>query len=500
MALNSISYITIGYTDTDNASFRKGFPIKKLFKQTENTNTPVFPASYTEVSAQKYWLPFLGSSQQDFNYVNYTTSDEYGWSDDDNLRAPQIPYSNPKTTKFSDFPVNHKIVFGNTIYVATQYTFEWGLTKFKSNANPYKASAVRKWRKFTDTDSDWPQYWYHPLLKKFYLLDSTDEIAELPNFDEASQSKWKSFIGDSLDMNLENFDLAQIRELLSQNTPEAAAKSLVNSLPQRNNLFSAYGARERIVKKKDAVIYIPTPGRKEKVKPDSPKMTQRRAISNSIEKTVLDEYIFNLRPNNISYSNIGVTWTEIDRVNNFGLIDYKNNKLMKISFEFAVEKRSGEISSVYESCENQLIQLQRMANTPELVTFTNFDSLFAGGTNDKLNELSEKLYREWAIFDLSISSIQRTPFDASEGAGRISRATVNMTIQEVRLSPDNVIFMPKLRKVPRIPNAPENTPDPELCFKLATEAEGVAEVNAHARIKSTACYYKNRGLTVPEGL
>jgi hypothetical protein len=491
MALNSISYITVGYTNTDNASVRKGYPIKQLFKQTVNTNFPVFPASYTPVSTQKYWLPFLSGSQQDFNFIEYTVGDEYGWNDDDNLRAPQIPYSNPKTTKYNDFVTGHKIVFANNIYVATQYTFEWGLTKFKSNENPYKQSQIKKWRKFTDTGDDWPQYWYHPLLKRFYLLDSTDAIAELPNFDESSQSKWDSFVGDSLDMNLENFDLAQIRELISQGTSVTAATSLVSSLATRKStLFSDYVANSTKAKSATIAVYSPTQTVKASSQPELPKMTQRRRTSNSTEKTILDEYVFNLRPNNISYSNIGVTWTEIDRVNNYGLVDYKNNKLMKISFEFVVEAHSGDKSSIYESCEDQLAKLQRMANTPELVTFKNFDSLFSGSTQ----AIEEKSYREWAIFDISISSIQRTPLTSASDGGSISRATVNMTIQEVRLTPDNVIFMPKLRKVPATPNIPGDIPDPELCIELATDSSPTSRAGG---IKLSPCWYKNRGLPVP---
>jgi|694.fasta_scaffold14193_3 hypothetical protein len=492
MALNSISYITVGYTETDNASVRKGYPIKQLFKQTVNTNTPVFPASYTPVSTQKYWLPFLSGAQQDFNFIEYTVGDEYGWNDADNLRAPQIPYSNPKTTKYDDFVTGHKIVFANNIYVATQYTFEWGLTKFKSNTNPYKQSRIKKWRKFNDTDDDWSQYWYHPLLKLFFLLDSTDAIAELPNFDEASQSKWDNFVGDSTDMNLENFDLAQIRELTSGGTSNAAATSLVASLSTRNNNFASTYIVNTAVKAKSATISVlsPTQTVKASSKPESPKMIQRRAISNSTEKTVLDEYEFNLRPNNISYSNIGITWTEIERLNNYGLVDYKNNKLMKISFEFVVEAHSGDKSSIYESCEDKLAKLQRMANTPELVIFRNFDSLFSGSTA----VIEDKSYREWAIFDMSISSIQRTPLTSVSDGGSISRATVNMTIQEVRLSPDNVIFMPKLRKVPNVPNAPGGTPDPELCTELATDSSETARSGG---IKLSPCWYKNRGMAVP---
>jgi hypothetical protein len=322
-------------------------------------------------------------------------------------------------------------------------------------------------------------------------LDSTDAIAELPNFDEASQSKWDGFVGDSADMNLENFDSAQIRELISQGTSATAATSLVNSLSTRNSAFmTAYVTSATATKSATISVSSPVSTVKSSSLPDLPKMIQRRATSNSTEKTVLDEYTFNLRPNNISYSNIGVTWTEIDRVNNYGLVDYKNNKLMKISFEFVVEEHSGGKSSIHESCEDQLAKLQRMANTPELVTFRNFDSLFSGSTK----VIEEKSYREWAIFDISISSIQRTPLTSTSNGGSISRATVSMTIQEVRLTPDNVIFMPKLRKVPRVPNAPGDTPDPELCTELATDS---SPTSREGGIKLSPCWYKNRGLPVP---
>jgi hypothetical protein len=60
-----------------------------------------------------------------------------------------------------------------------------------------------------------------------------------------------------------------------------------------------------------------------------PTMIQRTA-----DNTTALTYEFTLKPNNVSYSNIGVTWTDIERVANFPLVDYKNNKLMKISFEF----------------------------------------------------------------------------------------------------------------------------------------------------------------------
>jgi hypothetical protein len=225
--------------------------------------------------------------------------------------------------------------------------------------------------------------------------------------------------------------------------------------------------------------------------PDNlPKMIQRMATGTSGVKTILDTYVFNLRPNNISYSNIGITWTEVDRVNNFPLVDYRNNKLMKITFEFVVEAQAQGVSSLYESCEERIRQVQRMANRPELIVFTNFDSPCGEAV---FSETSTATYREWAIVDMSINSIQRTPVGPDTVQGAISRATISMTVQEVRLTPDQVIFMPKLKKTPGVPVIPTPGGDPEPCIEYATDAAG----SALSGVKYSPCWYKNRGLPVP---
>ena len=500
MAVGNIVYITVGYTETDNASLRKGYPVKRKYKQTENTQSPKFPSSYTEVSDQLYWFPFTSLGASDENYIPYTVGDEYGWSDDQAKRAPEIPYSNPRTTKYDDFPVGQKIVYGGSIYVATRYTFDWGETKFDVSINPYKTGRIRKWRKFTDTSDEWTQYWYHPLLKRFYTLASTDELQELPDFDEPSQSRWDRFKGDAKDMNLNNFTFAQIRELVSTGSALTTAQSAVQSLEERSmspltgQIEAGTDVRVSNVQQSGSFVInnsIAGQNGEGQLLPDNlPKMIQRMSTGKSGVKTVLDTYVFNLRPNNVSYSNIGITWTEVDRVNNFPLVDYRNNKLMKITFEFVVEAQLIGISSLYESCEDRLKQVQRMASRPELVVFTNFDSLFGEVSFDNLTASN---YREWAIVEMSINSIQRTPAGTDTAQGSISRATVSMTIQEVRLSPDQVIFMPKLRKVPGVPNIPTDIPDPTPCIELATDTV----VGKVPGLKYSPCWYKNRGLPVP---
>lgn len=483
MAVGDISFFTIGFTASDGASTRKRYPIKRLYRQTAATSNPIFPSSYELFSSQKYWAPYISINSADTNYVPYTDGDEYGWSDNDAERAKEIPVSAPKTNKFSNnYPVNHRIVYNNEIYVATDYYFDWATTKFAANLNPYKTSRVRKWKKLTDTNPVWTQYWYHPLLQRFYTLAETASLQELPNFDEPNQTRWDKFIGDAKDMNLQNFTFAQIRELVSRGVPQDVANSTIGSIDNRavNGQASSSVATTSngqtsatLVVKRDA----PNAGLSSAADVQIfPKMIQRRVNPNTGEKTSEAIYEFNLRPNNVTYSNIGVTWTDIERVNNVPLIDYKTKKLMKISFEFVVEAYAGNVSSLYLDCENRLQTLKNIADAESLVVFTDFDSLFSDAS---LPQTDINKYREWAIVDMSINSVQRTR-DAIDGAksGAISRATVSMTIQEVRLSSEAVIFMPKLPKDPKRPPTvvPPGKGDKDLC--RISQASGVNRVKA----------------------
>lgn len=496
MAYGEISLFTIGYTQADNASVRKNYPVKRKYKQTERTQTPKFPSSYTQVSTQKYWMPFTSIPSSDTNYIAYTDGDEYGWSDTDAQRAPAIPYSSPKTIKYDNFPIDTKIVFANEIYVATRYTFDWIATQFDYSQNPYKTTYVRKWRKFNDTSETWTQYWYHPLLKRFYTLAATEKLTELPDFDEPSQSRWDSFVGDAKEMNLDTFTFAQIRELVSRGLSQATAQAEVQSVEAAASAVRDSAEATSITPRSTTTPASGTfvvntqsagiTGESLEAQDNLPKMIQRITTGAPGTKTVVDTYVFNLRPNNVSYSNIGITWTEVDRVNNFPLVDYRNNKLMKITFEFVVEAHTGSISSIFESCEDRLNQLNRMANRPELVTFTNFDSLF---TDASLFSANQSNYREWAIGEMSINSIQRTPTGADSEVGAISRATVNMTIQEVRMNRDQVIFMPKLRKVPQTPGRPGGG-EPETCPRVFTD-----DVPSYSHVPGSECKNKYAGMT-----
>ena len=181
---------------------------------------------------------------------------------------------------------------------------------------------------------------------------------------------------------------------------------------------------------------------------------------------VADKFFFHYKPNNITYNNIGAEWQDIPRVNNTPLVDFKNFKLMKITFEFIVAEKLDDVSSLYASCEAQLKMLRQMATRPEFVQFTNMDTLFS----EQLiypDFFSSGVATYFSIVDMSITSVQRsrqgvdTVFGSTPGS--INRATVNMTVQEVNSSGPPPIFLPRITQPPKTPPPPDIPGKDQLC-------------------------------------
>jgi hypothetical protein len=466
MAFGDIEFFIVGYTDSSPDSKRKNYPILQKYKQTAITDFPSFPSSYTIYEPlKKYWFPFSFAGTNEEDYIIYQEGDELAWDDALELRPPELRFSNPFLNKYNDYESGQRIVFNNEIYVSTKYYFNWTDTKFAADKNPYKKNKVRKWKKFSDTAAVWTQYWYHPLLKRFYVVENTDQIQELPDFDEPDQSRWDTFVGDALDLNIDNFTIARIRELISAGRTLAAAAATINGLERITEPLETTESLTRTATASALAgkftITNTAPGQEGQGSSTSqeslPRMTQRaRDAKTGVEK-VADVYYFNLRPNAVSYSNIGATWADIDRVNNFPMVDYRNPKLMTISFEFIVEETLDNVSSSYVSCEDKLNQLRRMASRPERVFFTNFDSIFVQ-TNPVEGKTS---VHEFAIGDMTINSVQRTPKAVKSVLGEISRASVNITLKEVRMDRASLIFMPKIGKNPATPSIPGEPGDPK---------------------------------------
>ncbi len=488
----TIRLFTIGYTSSDAPSFFKNYPLKRKYIQVENTSTPVFPESYSLVSTQKYWFPFSAITPSDEDYITYTDGDEYTFDEQDFQRTPENS-ANPNKNKINDFAVGSRIVFNNEVYEAVNYKFNWSDTEFDYSKNPYLTDSIYKWKKLSDSSDSWVQYWYHPQLKRFFPLANNSTLQSLPDVGDFDASKWSSFIGDSKDLNLTNFTDSQINELVSGGLSLLAAKTIVLDADKRiSKIYSGTIALDTLrntgaIQNYDnglstsgtTVVVSKSTGGSEgeggsfSYSLDQPQMVQFYNNPDGSTAPRPARFVFDYRPNNVSYSNIGAEWTEIPRVNNTPFVDFKNFKLMKISFEFLV----GDNNNIFTSCDEKLRELRTMAMRPEPVIFLGFDSMFT----------EQLTYPTWtggsgivfAIVDMSITSVQRTRASNDSAfnqtpTGEINRATVNMSIQELPLETPLIAVLPKITPSTPTPGGPSDKPD-DLCTQIFTKNPGIPQ-------------------------
>jgi hypothetical protein len=506
MAAGDVIFFTIGYTSASAGSTKPNYPIKKKYKQTEQTIYPSFPSSYIAYEDQEYWFPYDSLEVSEENYIPYETGDEFGWNEDTRKHKPNLGKANPNLRKYSVLPAGTRIYYANNIYVSTDYYFNWSDTEFSNSQNPYSSNRVNKWRKFEDTSDNWVQYWYHPGKKRFYPFKDSAILLALSDDGEFETSKWDLFIGDTEDVNLTNLTISQINEIISTGSTPLAAAATVSSIDtnvvtvntstesdigeSENDIIDGYFSSEILSTAPEVTTITIAPRSRSGInpvrgggRPRGPRGRDNRSPGVSQKPSMIQEYkhprtgrnkrsrfVFDYTPNNISYTNIGSLWTEIDRINNSPIVDFKNFKHMKISFEFVVSDKSSGIASLYTSCEDQLIQLRKMAARPEFVRFVNFDTLF-----NKFLTYPKVMLRgnntSFAIVDMSISSVQRARPDNTTGySGEINRAVINMTVQEVSTSSPDLIIMPSISPASLNPGKPgEGGGDPETCEKRLSE-------------------------------
>lgn len=496
----TVRFFTIGYTDSDISSLFKTYPIKQKYLQTENTSTPVFPESYALASNQKYWFPFSDITPADEDYITYATGDEYTFNEQDFKRTPQNN-ANPNKNKINDFSVGARILYNNEVYEAVGYKFNWSDTEFDYSKNPYLSDSIYKWKKLSDTSDSWIQYWYHPQLNRFFPLENKNVLQSLPDVGDFDSSKWSSFIGDARDINLTNFTDAQIKELVSSGLSLPAAKTIILDADTRIAKTSTGAVSLDVLRSTGAVqaydngsstsgttvvVSKSTSGAEGEggafaYSLDQPQMIQFYRLPDGSTAPRPARFVFDYRPNNVSYSNIGAEWTEIPRVNNTPFIDFKNFKLMKISFEFLV----GDNNNIFSSCDDKIKELRTMAMRPEPVIFLGFDSMFT----------EQLTYPTWtggsgivfAIVDMSITSVQRARASNDSAfnqtpTGEINRATVSLSIQELPLETPLIAVLPKI--TPSTPTPTTPTTDDPICDPNKWSQNTGIPANIRARFAS----------------
>ena len=501
MAYGDIKLFTIEWTSASVASLYKNYPIKKKFKQTVVTNSPTWPDSYTLHSNTKYWFPFVDVEISDENHIEYETNDEYTFDIDNYIRKSQNVSPARNKQEVSVIQPGTRVIFANDIYQSLDNKFKWADTGFAEDKNPYSGESIPLWRRMSDTSSTPVYFWYHPLLRRFFPIEQKPEISELPFTETFNESKWESFIGDATEINLDNFTARQIQELASTGVPFAGATQVIENLDNLTvrsltgdkvpGSWSADGRFEALTPfVDDERLYLKDSGFESRsatsvkvtrrVKSgaitggsstgefgvfsvDRPQMLQYYTKPDGSTSSTPARFTFDYRPNNVTYSNIGSEWTEIERVNNTPYIDFKNFRLMKINFDFVV----GDPNNLYTSIDKKLQLLRTMAMRPEPVLFLGFDAMFQ--EQIIVPSMTGGSGIVFAIVELQISSAQRSragdgtapPTLGDVPPGSINRATVSMTIQELPLEGPNLIVMPKPPKdIPQVPPPPTTGEEP----------------------------------------
>jgi hypothetical protein len=458
-------YRTVGAITFGESANYSGYPLFQLFyvEDAEEANKKFGLNGLVRISLQKYWNPY---PMERGIYQKYTLGDELVyWAFD---KAPsvnifQIPGVNPVSTNGvqtkpavqtylpSDFGTS--IIYGSATYRATNTYAQWSDLAV-TETNPYPTTRIQLWVKFDPAKNATIgniYYWYHPVKKQFFSILTTVKIYDSSTSATATEQRVDE--GKIQSLILQGNTRAQAITKLT--SPAGGGAAAANSPGTQRNVAStnqngssttnASTATTQNAPIKATVRVRGNFGFVNPGEPDGggPQMVQyyRQGTSPLQEP---DRHIFSPKPNQINYQNLGSEWTEIERVGRIPLIDWKNFRLMKISFQFIVipdaTYRLGAYGATADdgitlSIDDKLDKLRNMATRPYPVILYGFDELL---TNSSQFSNSAGSGVQFVINDFSISSIMRTP------TGAVNRATCDITLQEVPIEYINLISMPRL--------------------------------------------------------
>jgi hypothetical protein len=484
-------------------SFYTGYPVYRIFEVIDPLKTKtVNDSGFRAVSAQLYWNPIVKESPK--KWIPYKTDDEFGLylrSDyPDLVTSPMtlsllatpsanqgtIPIKTTTTGTYDDLGPGSFFRFdspsGNVgIYKSTEQTVPFNLLKY-IDSNPYKTSSIRVWIKTSAPGTSRETgvtYWYHPSKKHMYVIpvyfdpetarrdrSGRPSISGLDQgeffIDSIRQGKILALLADGLSLEQA---IARVDRIIRPDTPSRSGAQNQES-GQGTSSAAEVAVVTRIRGNYGFVSGVEPEG-------NDPQIVQYYSSDRSVQPSV-SRHFFRPKPNEISYDNLGSEWTEIERAGRVPMIDWKNFKLMKISFSFLVlpddTYRTGAFGQTADegitlSIDDKLEQLRNMASRPFPVTLFGFDGLI---TNPNPYSFSEGSGVQFTISDLRISSMMRTP------NGKINRATCEISLQELPLEYTKIIALPKLQ-IRSEPGTP-TTPATELGEKNRKATQRLGEI------------------------
>jgi len=445
-------YKEIARTSNTAQSLYKNYPIfQKFIRNSELPNGEAF------LGTTKYWKPFL--SAQYNNYVTYETNDEYNVQysplKTGELSGQELALRNRICTPKSDeFATGRQIIFGGSLYYKTGSYVPWHTISNTAetgvgNQSPYTGTSIAIWVKLGSvaaTVETGQVYWYDRCTERFLVIP----IIPISQMASPTQALFASIReGRILALMAGGMTrLAASVQIDNSNKPGAgpggpgAGKGGENG----GNSTQGGGTKTRAnvrttVKVRGNFGYVGVGERSG----NAPQMVQYYQQPNRTAPEVA-RHIFNPKPGQVSYSNLGSDWQDIERAGQIPLVDWKSYKLMTVSFQFVVVPsnayRMGAFSEdasgteINLSIDDDLRNLRAMATRPFPVILYGFDDML--NVQLRFPESDKARGVEFVIADMTMSAVHRTV----EGA--INRATVDITLREIPLEAISLIEMPKL--------------------------------------------------------
>jgi hypothetical protein len=493
--LNGFPLFTSSYESKNGIpNTRKRWPVYRKYRVTNAETARIDRAtsgSFELVDSNYYWNPFQKDNPQKF--IRYNADDEFINWDSRRTSYTYLITEYDVRTQTGSLPGGAKIPdFGPGSFIKIESGS--GLVIYKSTdkfspfsqlgyfgANPYQSNNIRLWVRVSggslskDTGAI---YWYHPVTRQMHLvpqavvktLITTTISVQLPGGSVKDTFYYSMTLGKIIALRTlggpDNIAAAEILERnlnlgISGNTGGGNSGSSNATGVAGPGGGSESGSATSSTSEVSVVTRIRgNYGFVSGAQPEGsdPQMVQYYSFSTSGQPEV-SRHFFKPKPNEISYDNLGSEWTEIERSGRMPLLDWKNFRLMKVSFSFLVlpddTYRTGAFGETADdgitlSIDDKLEQLRSMAARPFPVTLFGFDGLI---TNPNPYSFSEGSGVQFIISDLRISSMIRTP------SGRINRATCEISLQELPIEYSQIITMPKLPLIGRDPSSPASPPN-----------------------------------------
>lgn len=463
-----VFYKEIGRTSNTAQSLYKNYPL--YYKFISHTR---YVGGEAQIGTDKYWKPFL--SVQYNNYVVYETNDEYSQQHPpvsqsqlaESLRYSALARSNC-TPQADNLGTGSGKIYGGSFYRKTGSYVPWSSISNKTETgvgsqNPYTGNSVAIWVKLepemilgggsnaSPTVETGQVYWYDRCAERFLVIP----IIPISQMASPTQALFASIReGRILALMAGGMTrLAASVQIDNSIKSEAAGagaggKGGTGGKGGENGGSSSQGGGTKTganirttVKVRGNFGYVGVGERSG----NAPQMVQMYRQPNRTAPEVA-RHIFNPKPGQVSYSNLGSDWQDIERAGQIPLVDWKSYKLMTVSFQFVVvpsnSYRMGAFSEnasdteINLSIDDDLRNLRAMATRPFPVILYGFDDML--NVQLRYPESDKARGVEFVIADMTMSAVHRTV----EGA--INRATVDITLREIPLEAISLIEMPKL--------------------------------------------------------